>query len=78
MDDNCIDLKQRGRLKYANVKVGNVKKKRARTTSPAGGNSAKCCPYCCPKYASKHTNIKFIKEEVRASTISKAGVSLIY
>jgi hypothetical protein len=78
MDDNCIDLKQRGRLKYANVKVGNVKKKRARTTSPAGGNSAKCCQYCCPKYAIKHTNITFIKEEVRDATIFKDSISLIY
>jgi hypothetical protein len=56
-------VKSRGRQKKRYLKRELNKKGRARTSSPAGGNSAKCCSYCCPKYSINHVNKEFNRME---------------
>lgn len=57
-------VKKRGRDKKKHAKQGKTKKtKRLRTTSPAGGNSAKCCPICTPKYATHQVNKEYHRNE---------------
>ncbi len=62
-NDSYVLTKQRGRDKKCHIRTGKGRTERQRTSSPAGGNSAKCCPYCCPKYVTNHINKKYYQKE---------------
>ena len=65
---NLIDSKERGRKRYSTIRsYKNTKNTRRfhRTTSPAGGNSAKCCPCCTPDYVKKFDHKIFVANEIK-------------